>query len=256
MQRQHSDLLIVSSLVVICAIITLVPTSAAVRLLGAVPLMLFLPGYAFMAACLPHRSLGRMAELLFSLTTSVMITALLGLVLYWAGIRLQTSAWAAALGAITLLTSGIAWRRRPATDSTSATTSWSINFSRRDLVMLGLAVMVGGVALGIARLPTPANEVSGYTSLWLVPASNENSRSYQLGLTSQEFSTVTYHLQVTVDGRVTGDWPELTLAPGETWIRSIVLASDQADPGSIDARLYRLDDPSTVYRQVKLQRHG
>ncbi len=257
MQRQPSDLIIVSIVTVICAATTLVMAASPVlRVIGGVPLVLILPGYAITAACLPRRSFGQAERLLISLGLSVAITILLGLVLYYAGISLQLRTWAIALASTTLVACGIAWRRRPAAEGESSPVSLSINLSLRNIVLLGLAVVVSGVAIGIARLPTPPNEVSGYTLLWMVPTSDENSGSYQLGVTSQEFAAMTYHLQVTVDGRVTWDWPELKLAPGDTWKSPIVLHNDQLGAGSIEATLYRLDNPKVVYRQVKLQPNG
>ena len=76
------------------------------RTLGAVPLALFLPGYAIAAACLPQRSLGQVERLLISLSLSVVSTALLGLVLYWSGLRLQTATWASTLVLTTIVASG------------------------------------------------------------------------------------------------------------------------------------------------------
>ena len=75
-------------------------------------------------------------------------------------------------------------------------------------------------------------------------------------MTSDEFTPVTYHIQVTVDGQVGWDWPEVQLEPGESWTSPIVLRADRAVTGTIEAVLYRLDDPTTIYRQVKLQHTG
>lgn len=255
MQRQPSDLISVSIAAVVCAVTTLVMAAIpALRVIGAVPLVLILPGYA-LTACLPQRSFGRVEPLLISLGLSVAISILLGLGLYYAGISLQTGTWAIALAATTLVACGIAWRRRQVAGEESPAVSLSINLSRRDLVLLGLAVVIGSVAIGIARQPSPPNGVSGYTLLWMVPTGDENAGNYQLGFTSHEFVGVTYHLQVTIDGRVAWDWPELKLAPGETWTSPIALENDRVGTGSIEAVLYRLDNPSVVYRQVKLQRN-
>lgn len=257
MQRQPGDLIMVSILAVVCAAIALAMAAVpVVRIIGALPLVVFLPGYAITLACLPRRSLGRVERLLISLGLSVAITILLGLTLYYVGISLQTATWAIALAATTLVFCGIAWRRRHTVEGESSSVSLSINLSLRDMVLLGLAVVVSGAAIGIARLPSPPNNVSGYTLLWLVPTSDGDTGNYQLGITSQEFTAVAYHLQVTIDGRVVWDWPELKLAPGETWKSPIVLQNDQLRAGSIAAVLYRLDDPNVIYRQVKLQRQG
>lgn len=255
MRRPPSDLIVVAALAVVCALIVLVAADVPLlRTLGAVPLALFLPGYAIAAACLPQRSLGQVERLLISLSLSVVSTALLGLVLYWSGLRLQTATWASALALTTIVASGIAWRRKPAAEGEREATRPAINLNLRDVVWIGLAVVIAGAALGIARLPSPASGVSGYTQLWLTPANDGNTANYQAGITSQEFATVTYHLQVMVDGRVIRDWPELPLAPGATWTSPIVLPPDQLNAGSIEAALYRLDNPNVIYRQVKLQR--
>ena len=255
MQRQPSDLIVVSTAAVVCAVLTLVMTAVPMlRVIGALPLVLILPGYAITAACFPQRPLGRVEQLSISLGLSLAITILLGLVLYWAGISLQTVTWAAALAVTTLVACGIAWRRRQLAEGEISAPRLSINLGPRDIVLLGLAVALGGVAIGIARLPTPSNDVSGYTSLWMVPTSAENTGNYQLGITNNEFATMLYHLQVTIDGRVVQDWPELQLAPGKTWTSPITLERGQAGAGSVEAALYRLDNPTVVYRQVRLQR--
>ncbi len=255
MRRPPSDLIITSILAVVCALIALVMAAVPLmRALGALPLVLFLPGYAVTAACLPQRSLARVERLLISLGLSVAITVLLGLTLYWAGVSLQTVTWAIALALTTVVACGIAWRRQPAAAGEKSATSPAIKLRLRDLVWMGLAVAISGAAIGIARLPSPASGVSGYTLLWMTPASNENTENYQLGITSQEFATMTYRLQVMVDGRVVRDWPELKLAPGTTWTSPIVLPTDQLRAGSIEAALYRLDNPNVIYRQVQLQR--
>jgi uncharacterized membrane protein len=257
MRRQPSNLVVVSILAVACAAITVMLTAVpVVRMVAALPLVLFLPGYAITVACLPRRSLDRVARLLVSLGLSVAITILLSLILYWLRISLQTMTWAIALATVTLIACGIAWRRQLLVTEERSETSFSFDLSRRDVILLGLAVVIGGIAIGLARLPAPIDNVTGYTSLWLIPARDGQVASYEIGITSQEFETVTYRLQVMADGRVVQEWPELKLAPGETWTSSIALPADRVNTGSIEAVLYRLDNPNAVYRQVKLQRQG
>jgi hypothetical protein len=102
-------------------------------------------------------------------------------------------------------------------------------------------------------MPTPPSGVSGYTLLWMVPAGDGNANDFRLGVNSQEFEAATYRLQVNVGGRPLREWPELKLAPGDSWESPIGLPSDRAGAGSVEAVLYRSDDPGTVYRRVELR---
>ncbi len=254
MRRQSSDLLIVAILAIVCALSVLLLASVPLlRVLGALPLVLFLPGYAI-TACLPQRALERVARLLVTLGLSIALTILLGLALYGVGIKLQSMAWASALAVITLIACGLAARLKPAAKVEEPAARLSLHFDWRNVALLGVAVVIGGLAMGIARLPAPASGVSGYTTLWMIPARDGSAGKYEMGITNYEFDTVTYHLQLMADGHPLQDWPELKLAPGETWTSSIVLPSDRTTTGSIEAMLYRLDNPNVIYRQVKLSR--
>ncbi len=257
MQHRFNDLIIVSTLAVICAVLALMTAAIPLlRVLSALPLVLILPGYAVMMACFPRRFWGPVEQAGISLGLSVAIVILLGLALYWMNILLVTATWAIGLAAITLVACGIAWRRRPVAARQGFEVNLAINLGLRDLVLLGLAIAVVAVALSIARLPSPPGTVSGYTSLWLVPANADNNADYQVGITSQEFVPLTYHLQVTANGQIVKDWPELRLAPGGTWTSSITLSGEQVITGTVEATLYRLDNPTAVYRQVWLQPNG
>ncbi len=253
MRRPLSDLHIVTISAVVSAFLTLLTGLPLLRIIGALPLVLILPGYALVAACLPKRSFGWAERLLLSLGASIAVTVLLSLVLYWLGISLQTATWSIALAAATLIASAIAWQRRQKVIEALPSTV-DIRLNLRQATLLGVAVVIGVAAIRIAQLPVSPNNVSGYTQLWLIPTDGGHSGTYQLGLTSDEFTPVTYHVQVTVDGQVGWNWPEVQLKPGESWTSPIELQADRATTGTIEAVVYRLDDPATIYRQVKLQR--
>jgi uncharacterized membrane protein len=223
--------------------------------IGALPLVLILPGYALVAACLPQRSFDWAERLLLSVGTSIAATVSLSLVMYWLGLSLQTATWTIALAATAFIASLVAWqRRKQVVEALPSTTDLRLNL--RQVILLGVAVAIGGAAIRIAQQPAPSANVSGYTQLWLVPTNSGNAGTYQLGVTSDEFTPVAYHIQVTVDGQVGWDWPNVQLKPGESWTNLIVLRADRAVTGTIEAVLYRADDPTTIYRRVKLQRAG
>jgi hypothetical protein len=255
MQRQLSDLQAVMIGAGLSALLSMVlPANSLIRLIGALPLVLFLPGYAISATLFPPRSLGIPERLLFSLGLSVSVTALAGLALNWTPWGLQTNTWAITLAAIVVVASAIAWRRRQTVASTVAHVDPKFKPRLRDGLLLGLAFLVMGAAIGLTRLPVTPKDVAGYTTLWMIPADTGSSTDFQLGLTSAEFTETRYRLQVSVSDRVVQDWPELTLKPGEAWETTLGLQNDQLVSGPIAAELYRLDDPTTVYRHVLLWR--
>ena len=255
MQRPSNDLIVVIVIAVLSGVVSLLaPAISIVRLVCALPLVLFLPGYAITAACFPQRPLDAVERLLFSLGISLAVTALIGLVLQWTHLSLQASTWAIVLSMTVVAASAIAWLRRKQYAAAEASpASMHSRPSFREGLLLGLAILVTGTAVGIARLPTPPSSVSGYTLLWMVPAGDGNVNDFRLGVSSQEFEATTYRLQVSVDGRLIGEWPELKLAPGDSWESLIGLPSDRAGAGSVEAVLYRSDDPGTVYRRVELR---
>jgi hypothetical protein len=256
MQRQSNDLFAVMVIAGLSALLAMVmPADSLVRLFCSLPLVFFLPGYAITAALLPPRSLGNAQRLLFSLGISVAVTALAGLVLNLTPWGLQTSTWAIMLAVIVWLASGIAWLQRRR-DSTITAVLIERRFKLRfsDVLLVGLAVLVTGTAIGLTRLPVAPNGVAGYTLLWMIPANTGNSNDFRLGLNSAEFSETRYRLQVSVGDQMVKEWPELSLKSGESWETAIKLQSDQVGAGSIVANLYKLDDPTTIYRHVKLWR--
>jgi hypothetical protein len=255
MQRLSSDLIAVMVSAGLSAVLALVlPADSIVRLICALPLVLFLPGYAITMALFLPRSLGVPERLLFSLGLSVIVTALAGLALNLTPWGLQTSTWAITLAAIVLLAGVIAWRRRQDAAITSVPVDMKFKLRLRDGLLLGLAVLVTGTAIGLTRIPAAPNGVAGYTSLWMIPANPGNSNDFRLGFNSSEFTETRYRLQVSVGDQVVQAWPELSLKPGGTWETTIGLQSDQVVSGTIVADLYRLDDPTTIYRHVKLWR--
>jgi len=254
MRRQSNDLFSVMVIAGLSAVLAMVmPADSIVRLICALPLVFFLPGYAITAALLPWRSLGKAELLLFSLGGSVAVTALSGLALNLTAWGLQTRTWAITLAGIVFLASVIAWlQRRQDATITALHIEKHFKLPFRDGLLVGLAVLVTGTAVGLTRLPAAPNGVAGYTLLWMIPAKTGNSNEFRLGLNSAEFTETRYRLQVSVGDQVVQEWPELSLKPGETWVTRIRLQTDQVGSGSIVANLYKLDDPKTIYRYVKL----
>jgi len=121
---------------------------------------------------------------------------------------------------------------------------------------LGLYALAGALVVGafyLALAPAPPDRVAGYTALWALPADKEHAKQYELGLTSQEVATERFRLKVQADGQTKHEWSEIVLEPGQTWNDTFDAAQLPASAGAVEAVLYRLDAPDTVYRQVRLR---
>lgn len=254
MNRKTFDLVICSALAAVAMTLALLaPESGPLRALVALPLVLFAPGYALVAAAFPASRLTTIERLLFSLGASLAVVALAGLLLDWTALGLRPAAWAVALGNLTLVSSLIALlRRRRQPISTAA--QCRVSLTLRQAGMLSLAVLlVAGVIL-IARDGALQQRATGFTQLWVLPDSAAQADSVRLGVSNRETGQVGYRLLVTASGTIIGSWPRITLGPDEQWQATVTLPTAQPTAATVEAVLYRLDAPETAYRRVLFRR--
>jgi uncharacterized membrane protein len=250
MFRKSSDLLVVGVIAVLAALLEgvglLWPLGKAV--LG-LPMVLFVPGYACVAALFPPGTLGKAERLLFSVGLSLVVTMLGSLALYGLHLELRPVTWAVLLAVITLGASLVAWRRRPTVEAEPL----ALNLSRMQAGTLSLAGLVVVASLALARVPSGPAGLEGYTILSILPADTpQAAAAVRLGISSMEFVPVGYHLRLTMDDQVIYEWISIGLQPGEQWEQVVALPNPGSAPGQVEARLYRLDHPEVVYRRVTL----
>jgi hypothetical protein len=172
------------------------------------------------------------------------------LVLHLTPWGLQAKTWAVLLSTITLGASGTAaWRRRCQVNRPGSS---PLGLRAREGVWFGLAacVVLGAIAWGTMSEGQQAHP--GYTLLWMLPVHPDQPELIRVGLLHAEKSPVTYRLQVIHHGEVLSDKIGIVLRPGQTWEQRFQLLPDQISGDSIEAILYRLDQPDVVYRRVKV----
>jgi hypothetical protein len=254
MNRKAFDLVICSALAAVAITLALLaPEIGPARALVALPLVLFAPGYALVAAAFPSGRLGVVERLLFSLGASLAVAALAGLLLHWTALGLRPAAWAVALGNITLVASLIALVRRwqqPAGDTVPRSTGMTLAQSG----LLGLAALLVASAVVIARDGAIQQRATGFTQLWVLPDSAARTDSVRLGVSNREPGQIGYRLLVTASGTIIGSWPRITLGPDEQWEATVALPTAQPAAATVEAVLYRLDAPETIYRRVLFHR--
>lgn len=222
-----------------------------VRAIVTLPLVMVLPGYAITAAVFPKGALGMPERLLFSIGTSLALAVLWGLLLNWTPWGYHTGSWLVLLCGTTLAASVVAQVRRRRTPL-QARSSVKVSLRPHQGLLLGLALFVAGIAVWIARTPAPADGLKGYTMLWMLPDA-AGQHVVRLGVRSNEFDTTNYRLRVQVNDRTVREWPSIQLGPNEQWEKTIELPLEQLGAEEVEAALYRLDSPGSVYRYVVLR---
>ncbi len=216
-------------------------------------LIFVLPGAAITAAFFPTYALSIEKRILLTVGLSLATTVLTGLVLNLTPWGLLSVTWVAGLGIITLMAAAIALiRMRERRGSSPKPASPAPRLGLVGIGLLGLAGAVVLLAVGLARLPTPTQGLQGYSSLYLVPSTDGNPNDLHIGVTSDEFTSTTFQLQVKLDGKVVQTWNALDLKPGQSWDANLQLAGGQAGARRVEADLYRVTAPNSRYRHVVL----
>jgi len=220
------------------------------------PLVLVLPGYALTSALFPRRTLGVAEHLVFSLSLSVVIVILGGLLLNWTPFGLRSSSLAVLLAGITLAASAVALVRRRGQSLPAP--GWlrmeNAGFTLRQGLLLGLAALIVCGAVAVSIIGAERQSYPGFTQLWILPAGGANAENaVRLGVSNMESTAMEYRLAVSVDGKVVKEWPSIDLVPNEKWEATLVLPpTASAGVARVEADLYRTDAPTAIYRHVVL----
>lgn len=233
---------------VLCAALPGLPL--VVRAIGAVPLVLFLPGYWLLAAVAPEIGREPLERAALSSGISLAVCVLVGLLLNLSPAGLTRDAWVLALGGIALTGSAAAWLRNLRREAEPGL-GLALSPGRRGGAMFALAGLVLIGAFGLARYTASQQSTPDFTQFWISPAGTNGAA--QLGVRNLEPSAMTYVVEVRADGELVQRWPALTVQSKQSW-QTMLTASDGTPlRGPVEALLYRADDPGQVYRRVLLR---
>lgn len=198
-------------------------------------IVVVLPGYLIVWPILRPR-FGLAGAFTVASGVSIGLIVMAGLTLNLLPWGLQAVTWLAyvvvVLGvALVLDRGGSAWRPR-------------LGAVRHEVILgvVGATMLVS--ALVFARLYAGTSSES-FTQLWIAPSAAAPTSSVDVGIRNEERATTGYRLEVRSDGALVRTWPEILLASGQTWTTTV-----SAGAGQIEARLFRLSDPGTLYRHV------
>ncbi len=246
--RGHRDLERAVQVALVCAVAALVLPFEVAEILFALPLTLFLPGYAIAAASFARRPLPWPTLLLLSLALSLSVLALGALVLNYIPGGIREISWALLLLLVILNGCRFAALRRP--PAPEGATTWPRPRSTRpQMFLFGGGSLAALAALVLAMTPLPADNALGYTELWISTEDNGAAGTVaRIGVRSQEQREVSYFLRVTFGG-------------GKPTVRLFDLSPGESDTAFVQgpptdgalpvvATLFRQERPAKIYRRV------
>ena len=279
MHRRDLDLIGAICFVVPAMVWALLPVRPLlVGVMLAVPLVFFLPGYTLTQVLFSRRSANPLSDssqspdlrpglkisqpfstvdyMVFSLGLSLVIDVITGLLLNILPGGLQWQSWTLSLALVTEVFALLAvFLRRRQSGKKQGVAGWHIPFKEYALLGTALVVVILALWLSIIRPPQPQ---PSFTQFWMLPSTQANkSCAILIGVHNFEATPVTYRIQVTRNGTQVASWPSIMLAPQQEWDRLVPISPGAASGDVVvNARLYRLNQPGTIYRQVHVTLHS
>ncbi|HEY2334100.1 MAG TPA: DUF1616 domain-containing protein [Solirubrobacterales bacterium] len=242
--RGHKDLRSVIAATFACGVLALVLPIDLLRLVFALPLTLFFPGYALSAAIFARDPIDRAKLLLLSVGASLAILALGGLLLNFTG-GLQAGTWALLLVLVVFAASRAAALRRPPAGTTALALP-RMRLSALTAAVLAVAALSAAGAFALAFIPLPAKHAIGYTELWLQPLDS----GVRVGVGSDEQERMAYRLRVSFRRGRASVIRRFALQPGESHLLQLAAEPAGANRVPVVVALYRSQQPNRVYRRV------
>ena len=239
--------LAVAAAVIACLAAALLPTGlSALRAPLALPLVLFVPGFAIVVAALPPGQRSTAELVLLSVALSVAVAIVSGVILNGIRVTLFAAPWMGVLTAVTVVAAAVATAR----GHTSAVHVPHVSLRAPQAAALGAAVVLlgGAAALGFSPLRAP-RATQGATALWLTPAPSGHG-AVCVGVISDQLYRTTYTVRVTVGRQPPRRFGPITLAPGASWTRTVSVG-----PGTpvVVGTLSTRDAPRAAYRRAQLR---
>lgn len=238
------------------------------RSILALPLVFFAPGYALVLAASPRRLPEWAETLTLSLGLSLVACVLAGLALNvtpW-GLHMQAEAYT--MSAIVVAAATVALARhllytrqqlrtmltRPS--AARATPHWKVVAQIGAFTVVALLMVVTITAeIAIAQRQQTPSEV---TQFWALPSTDTTQRDTILlgiqrtsSINNADSSVEAYRVEIIVGRKVT--WlPTIELRANASWKSTVTLPRWSTGTAPAEIRLYRANDLSQVYRQLKL----
>lgn len=249
--RGHRDLRWAAFAAIVAALVAALVPWEIVRIVAALPLTLFLPGYAIVALVFGPGEPALPKRLTLSVALSLIALVLATLLLNVFPFGIRTASWAVLLVAVVL---GGCWgaarrRERPEPGAERAPLLAGRRPSWVALAMLAAAVTIAVAALAIAEKPVTAKHAEGFTALWMLPTGARED-AVRVGVLSSEQHPAAYRLEVRVGSRGRARQYPVALRPGEEQSFRVAVPAALAGRTQVVASLYPRGEPRHLFRRV------
>ena len=242
--RNHKDLRLVLAAAALCAVLAVFLPVDVLRLVFALPLVLFLPGYALAAAIFARERLEAPKMALLAAGLSLTVLPLGALVVNYAPGGIGAGSWAILLVLVVLAACRAAALRRPRARDTALAMP-KLALGRARAAIFGLAALVAVAAMVLAFVPLSAKNAIGYTALWIKPSGHTAA---SIGVRSDEQQGGDYRLDIRIGSSSSPIVRRFSLDPGQSRIVRVDGGAGAAGR-PVSAVLFRSGHPA-AYRRV------
>ena len=249
-KRLQNELLLLNAIAVLLIIIITFFPSSILRIILGLPFVLFLPGYTLIAALFPKaNTLDGIERVGLGCGLSIAVVPITGFILNYTpwGIRLYPVLISLAI--FIVATSIVAWyRRHRLTEGERFTISWNLSLSFwkgqsptvRVLSVILAAVILGAVATAGYVITTP-RVGEKFTEFYILGLGGEainypremkvgEEGRVIVGIINREHETVSYRIEISLDGVSNNQAGPLVLEHDEKWEEVISFTPDSFNP--------------------------
>ena len=269
--RVKDELIPLNVLVIVLVAIIILFPSNILRIILGLPFLLFFPGYTLVAALFTRKEgMGSIERVALSFGMSIAVVSLIGLILNYTPWGIRTEPVLCSVALFILITSIIAWLRRSRLPEPER---FGIEFQMRlpgwgggawdRMLSLILALTILG-ALGTLGYAIASPKVGERFTEFCIEGLEGKAADYPkelvlgeggkviVGIINREHETVTYRVEVAIDGVKNNEVGPVTLDHDGKWEEIVGFTPDKAgDKQKVEFLLYR-QGQNEVYQRLHL----
>jgi uncharacterized membrane protein len=248
--KGHRDLTIAAAAAVVGAMVACLVPVELVRVVAALPLALYLPGFALVAAVFAGELLAPLKRLTLEFAASLSILVLGAFLINIFPFGLTTASWAVFLTVFVVAGCFVAARRRGKAQPVRRPLLAGMGRpSPRTALLVGAAILIGAASIALAQKPLPAKHVEGYTALWMLPTDAAED-AVVVGVQSNEQDPASYRLDIAVGGDAQSQTYLVKLDPGEEKTFAVEVPRRSTGRTRVVASLHRANRLDHLFRRV------